>query len=66
MIHCCTPSVPSLCVAHSVPRKADGVFAFGPRRPLGGAPPGGGGLRGAFFALLDASLHFASIAYHGG
>ena len=41
VIHCCMPSVPSLSVAHSVPRKADGVFAFGPRRPLGGAPSGG-------------------------
>ena len=50
VIHCCMSSAPFSCVAHSVPRKADDVFVFGPRRPLGGAPSGGqeDGLRPSF------------------
>ena len=66
VIHCCTPSVPSLCVAHSVPRKADGVFAFGPRRPLGGAPSGGqedGPRPSSCFALPKARLSFLFLCF---
>ena len=66
VIHCYTPSAPSLCVAHSVPRKADGVFAFGPRRPLGGAPSGGqeDGPRPSFcFALPKARLSFLFLCF---
>ena len=76
MIRCCTPSAPSLCVAQSVPRKADGVFVFGPRRPLGGAPSGGqeDGLRpSSCFGLpkVRPSFHFlrfgpTSVQHHCG
>ena len=45
-------------VSLTVSQKADIFISF---FGLARRPPGGG-LRGAFFALLDASLHFASIA----
>ena len=45
-------------VSLTVSQKADIFISF---FWLARRPPGGG-LRGAFFALLDASLHFASIA----
>ena len=44
-------------VSLTVSQKADIFISF---FGLARRPPGGG-LRGAFFALLDASLHFASI-----
>ena len=66
VIHCCMSLVPFSCVAHSVPRKADDVFVFGPRRPLGGAPSGGqeDGPRPSFcFALSKARLSFLFLCF---
>ena len=66
MIHGCTPSAPSLCVAQSVLRKADGVFAFGPRRPLGGAPSVGqedGPRPSSCFALPKARPSFLFLCF---